>query len=274
MTEPPPRLDWKPHCRDLAWPTLLLWVAVLSTGAATVVAAVHEVVPLAVGVAINTVCAYLVFTPMHEAAHGNIHGQQPRWRRLESLVGWTSGLALLAPFPAFAALHRRHHCHTNDPDQDPDMWVAATTATAVAARCMTIVPHYYWEFIVGPTARSRAGAHARRATLGTMAGLVGVMALSAALGVLSWVLWLWVVPAVVASAALAFAFDWLPHHPHAHQGRYGDTRVLPRWLTIPMVGQNDHWVHHLYPRVPFYAYARCARSQPAPRRQAAPQPSR
>ena len=26
-------------------------------------------------------------------------------------------------------------------------------------------------------------------------------------------------------------------------------------LTVPMLGQNHHLVHHLYPRVPFYRYA-------------------
>ena len=65
-------------------------------------------------------------------------------------------------------------------------------------------------------------------------------------------------PARLATAALAFAFDYLPHRPHetpAQEDRYRASHVFrERWLTLPLCGQNYHLVHHLYPAVPFYRY--------------------
>jgi beta-carotene hydroxylase len=62
-------------------------------------------------------------------------------------------------------------------------------------------------------------------------------------------------PAWLASGLLALVFDWLPHHPHAVQGRFVDTRVFPSLgLEMLMLGQNLHLVHHLWPSVPFYRY--------------------
>ncbi|MEM9462421.1 MAG: fatty acid desaturase [Myxococcota bacterium] len=258
------RMEWKRFCGAVAWPTVVLWGVSLGGVAMSSALTVAGIWPLWLGAVINTVLAYVLFTPMHEAAHGNVRGRRASMRWLEAVVGWTSGFVLLAPFPAFVALHLRHHSNTNDPKRDPDMWVAGQGVASVAARCMTIVPHYYWEFLMGPTARSPAGARARRATVGMVVGIVLVMGVGAWLGVAAWLGWLWVGPAVLASGVLAFAFDWLPHHPHVERARHGNTRPLGAWLGIPMLGQNYHHVHHLYPRVPFYSYGRCLRSGRSP----------
>jgi fatty acid desaturase len=67
---------------------------------------------------------------------------------------------------------------------------------------------------------------------------------------------LWVLPGWLAGGLLAFAFDWLPHHPHGDTGRFTNARMLDGgWLlTVLMVGQDAHLVHHLWPKVPFYRY--------------------
>ena len=66
---------------------------------------------------------------------------------------------------------------------------------------------------------------------------------------------IWILPAFIAQALLAFAFDWLPHHPHNEKARYLNTRVvdIPGLNTI-LLGQNYHLIHHLKPRIPFYDY--------------------
>ncbi len=258
------RMQWKRFTGGVAWPTIGLWAVSLVGLAVATTMAITGRWSMAVGAVLNGVFAYVLFTPMHEAAHGNVRGRHPRLRWLESLIGWTSGVALMAPFPAFVALHLRHHSNTNDPERDPDMWVAGQGPASIMARCMTIVPHYYREFLVGPTARSAAGARARRSTVGMVVGLVLVFGLGTWLGLGTMMLWLWLVPALCASGVLAFAFDWLPHHPHVERARVGNTRLLDSaWLTVPMLAQNYHLVHHLYPRVPFYAYGRCLRSADA-----------
>ena len=66
---------------------------------------------------------------------------------------------------------------------------------------------------------------------------------------------LWLIPTWIASGALGFVLDWIPHHPHTNTGRWTNARILDcSWLTVPMLGQNYHLVHHLWPRVPFYRY--------------------
>ena len=68
------------------------------------------------------------------------------------------------------------------------------------------------------------------------------------------------VPFRVATALLAATFDWLPHHPHeveSRDDRFRATSILiDPWLTPLFLFQNYHLIHHLYPAVPFYRYAR------------------
>lgn len=207
-----------------------------------------------------TVLAYAAFTVLHEASHGNIHGTHLRVRWIGELAGWLSGLTLLAPHPMFRAIHLRHHSHTNDPNKDPDFWVHGSHPLRVFGRCATLIGAYEWNFFFGDVSHTRGGRAVRRqAVLGVM-GLFMVLVVLIALGLGKEALWLWIVPALIAAAFLAFAFDWVPHHPHSAQGRFIDTRILlVPGLTLPMLWQNYHLIHHLYPRVPFYRYAACFR---------------
>ena len=56
---------------------------------------------------------------------------------------------------------------------------------------------------------------------------------------------------------LNILFQWLPHHPFDHTERYLNTRAS-LWAggTFLTLQQNLHLVHHLWPSVPFYNYAR------------------
>ncbi len=246
---------WRRHAGHLAWPTLLLAAAVLLGEAAVWVACLTDALPLWAGAVLATVLGYVAFTPLHDASHGAVGGAAKReW--LDKLVGTAMGFVILAPFPVFRSIHLKHHGATNDPDRDPDYWVAGGNAASTAARCMTIMGHYYVVFFQ----RVLRGDPAMKKALGpglvglglTALTLAGLVAAGLALPMLA----LWVGPALVASALLAFFFDYVPHHPHDVQGRHVDTRViLIPGLSVPMLAQNYHLVHHLYPRVPFYRYA-------------------
>lgn len=252
---------WRRHAGELAWPTLLLALAVCAGHAAATWAAASGHLGLGAAFAINTLAAYLAFTPAHEAAHGNIHGRHARLGFLDPLVGWLSAVLLAAPFSAFRVIHLAHHSHTNDPQRDPDYWVAGKSAIGVAARCLTIVPHYYAHFLFGATSRTQGAGSARASTIAGLVLVLGGAALAVATGHGGAVLALWLGPALLASGLLAFGFDWLPHVPHRERGRYRDTRALLfPGLGLLLVGQNLHLVHHLYPRVPFYRYAACFRA--------------
>jgi fatty acid desaturase len=72
-------------------------------------------------------------------------------------------------------------------------------------------------------------------------------------------------PGRVAVALLAFFFDYLPHRPHAVSraaNEYVATGVATLYgdwaapLTMPLLYQNYHIIHHLAPYVPFYHYSK------------------
>ncbi|MFT4974305.1 MAG: fatty acid desaturase [Myxococcota bacterium] len=249
-----PRHAWRRHTGHLAWPTLLLAAAVVLSEAALWTATLNNLLPLWLATLLATLLAYIAFTPLHDASHGAIGGSAKRaW--IDSAVGHIMGLPLLAPFPVLRSIHLRHHGATNDPDRDPDYWVHGHSALGTAARCITIAGHYYFIFF---STLLQPRSSMRRLMAPALAGLsiqlIGIIGLTAA--GLGWAaLSLWVVPAILASGLLAFLFDWVPHH-HTARGRHVDTRVLLiPGLSLPMLYQNYHLVHHLYPKIPFYRYA-------------------
>jgi len=245
---------WRAYTGQLAWPTLLLAAVVLVGFVSTSVAAASGAVPLWAGALGNLGWVYLAFTPAHEAAHGNIGGTK-RWAWLDRGVGWVCALLFFAPFPAFEAVHLRHHGTVNREGRDPDLWVAGGSTPAIAARCLTIMPHYYWVFLGAMGGESPKLRRARAVAVAALVALGGLGSGLVAAG-LGWeLLVLWLLPAWLASGVLALVFDWLPHQPHADPGRYTNARViLAPGLPLLMLWQNYHLVHHLWPRVPFYRY--------------------
>lgn len=248
---------WRAHCAGVAWPTVLfmgsivaaeivLWTVVLNG-----TLAVGWAMPIAVGL------AYASFTVMHEASHGNVAGRDRRAARIEQLLGWTSGFVLFAPYPVFRMLHLRHHSHTNDPHEDPDYWVASSSFLGVVARCWTIMPRQYADFLFGSLGRTNAGRKVWGSGMIGITFIVTLMAVLFSIGLGREALLLWFVPAWIATGFLAFAFDWLPHHPHTVRERFKDTRVvLFPGAELLLLWQNYHLVHHLYPRIPFYRYGK------------------
>lgn len=72
-------------------------------------------------------------------------------------------------------------------------------------------------------------------------------------------------PRVATDTFLAYSFDYAPHHPHAvprSTDIYACTSMIGGLLdpedgidlTYPLLYQNYHNIHHLYPTVPFYKY--------------------
>ena len=242
---------------ELAWPTLVLF-AVGTGGFLTSVVGVWLAwwsAPWAV--ASSTLCLYLLFTPAHEAVHGNIRGRSvlPAWA--ETFVGYISAGAFLFPYPIFSYVHRTHHKHTNHPERDPDYWVASRNPVRVLLGCASMLPEYYYFYfsrtkllLSSPSERPRYFA-----TLACLVAIPVVFALWASVrGIVEPVL-LWLVPALLASTFLAYIFDYLPHRPHTERRRYLDTRVtLFPGADVLFASQNLHLIHHLYPSIPFYRY--------------------
>lgn len=242
---------WRAHTGFVAWPTLALAFVVLGGWSATWVAVVGAGLPLGWGALINTALTYLAFTVLHEAVHGNVGGTANRaW--IDTVAGTLAGALLAGPFCGFRAVHLRHHSTTNDPDKDPDMHVKGSHPVTIAARCLTIMPHYYRLIL---TAKEGVFQRVRGSAIRDLILMVGLWGLLVAAGLGAELLWLWVVPAWLAGGLLAFLLDWVPHHPHEVRGRGKDTRVVVGpGLTPLMMAQNLHAVHHLYPRIVWYRY--------------------
>lgn len=67
--------SWREHAGGTAWPTIVLATGTLIAWVATVVA--HASGSLATGPAALSALAlaYVAFTPLHEAVHGNVGGK-------------------------------------------------------------------------------------------------------------------------------------------------------------------------------------------------------
>lgn len=242
---------------ELAWPTLLLFGLGAGGAIATALLVHYGYLPLALGLVLNAVCLYLLFTPAHEAVHGNIKGRTklPAW--VETFIGYVSAGAFLFPYPVFSYVHRTHHKHTNHPERDPDYWVASKRPLRVLLACLSMLPDYYYFYF----SRSVALLRNPRERSGFFASIAFLLCVGIAFAAWGWTagfaepLLVWFAPALAASTLLAFIFDYLPHRPHQERRRYRDTRItLFPGLDFLLASQNLHLIHHLYPSIPFYRY--------------------
>lgn len=237
----------------VAVPTLALALASVGAFVSLAWLGASGRLPVPLVVVLQGFAAFAAFTPMHDASHRSVARAAP----LNELVGWVTALVLTAPFPAFRHLHLEHHRNTNDPVRDPDMWSGAGGAWSRLFRWATQDIAYYVFYA------KRAKERPRGEVFGTFVGLVltyAPMVALAAFGHGREALLFWAVPARLGIVLLAFAFDWLPHHPHAVLGRtdpFRATAVIEHRLLTPiLLSQNYHLIHHLFPGVPFYGYGR------------------
>ncbi|HEY1612659.1 MAG TPA: fatty acid desaturase [Rhizomicrobium sp.] len=240
------------------WPTILVFLGVLSGLAAMSALVLTGWFSYWAAIPVNAVLLYYIFTPLHEAVHGNIAGRDVRLKWLESIVGHISGFLLLAPYPGFRALHLHHHANTNDPAEDPDYWVKSDTYLGMVLRALVIQPVYIlhlWKIARDPGTK--------RAFFWEMVYVVSYIPIVLAayrLGFGNTLMLLWILPGYIGVVLCPIMFDWPVHHPHSGRGRYVDTAVLlfPRPLQglmdVVFAGHSYHLMHHLYPRLPFYRY--------------------
>ena len=72
----------------------------------------------AITIPISVSGCYILFTPLHDAAHASISG---KYKWLNEIVGNIAGIPFFfAPFKLFQMIHLKHHAYTNQPDKDPD----------------------------------------------------------------------------------------------------------------------------------------------------------
>ena len=209
-------------------------------------------VPSWVATFVSAVGIFVTFTPMHDATHGAI---VPKSQLLNDGLGLLTSLPFAGMYRTFKLIHLSHHAHLNDPTLDPDHWSGSGPLLLLPLRWLTVFYHYA-AFAVG---RSMKDERWRRVIAMDLA------IIPPAFMTVLWWQWemssvhYWLLPFVCSTCYLMYVFDYLPHRPHHSADKFLATSVTTgapsRFLSILLLSQNMHNVHHLVPTVPFYRYS-------------------
>jgi fatty acid desaturase len=251
----------------VAWPTLALAVLLPAILLSVMALGFTRVLPLWVCMPILAFVSYAHYSLVHESIHGNVVAKPKILSWVNTVVGWIGALGMGAGWPALQRTHLLHHSHTNT-ERDPDIAVKGTFAQLLLKWLvmlpMSLLPIFAIRFI-NPERYKRLGsilspaeiAQVSAVTLFTWALLIGAVATG---HVADWLM-LWFLPTRLGILALNIFFQWLPHHPFDQTERYLNTRIsLWPGGTLLLLQQNLHLMHHLWPSVPFYNYARLFRA--------------
>jgi len=244
---------------QIAWPTVSLLIFVIAGLILSTYAVIQDSMPLWLAMTVNSVLIYQVFTVLHDASHNALS--------LNKKVNDTLGriaIFILCPFidfRVFRYIHMQHHRFANDPEKDPDYWVATGAPWTFPFRWLALDISYPFYYCRPSVWKNRPKSELRNQLITLTVGILTFVVIIQA-GVLSEALLLWIIPTRAAVFLLALAFDFLPHFPHdamAKEDEYkaSNNRIGFEWLLSPLLlGQNYHLTHHLYPTVPFYRYRR------------------
>lgn len=250
----------------VAWPTLILAVVLPITLLSVIALGFTGALPLWLCTPVLAIVSYAHYTLVHESIHGNVVAKPKGAAWINTVVGWIGALGMGMGWPALQRTHVLHHSHTNT-ERDPDIFVKGTFVQLLRkwliSAPMSLMPMFMLRFInaerykrLGTILSPAEIAQVSAVTLFNLALLIAAIATG---HVAQWLM-LWFLPTRLGMLALNIFFQWLPHHPFDQTERYLNTRAS-LWAggTFLLLQQNLHLVHHLWPSVPFYNYARLFR---------------
>ncbi|MDQ8038153.1 MAG: fatty acid desaturase [Pedobacter sp.] len=244
-----------PH---VSWPAVTLMLVAYAMFISSWVLCLMGEMPFWLGMAINSVAAYLQFTP----AHDSIHRAASRYPWLNELI-LRAATFIAIPFGSgqiLRLMHMRHHRFTNE-ENDPDHTLASS---------LKLIPLWgFWPFLyvfqyfkdpsILPSLKVN---EVRRELLIALVFIVGFT-----LWIPEAMFWLWWLPTYFGFFLMCLVFMVLPHYPHAvresdNPWRASLMRLGHEWFLTPvLMYQNYHLMHHLYPTVPFYRYGKAWRAR-------------
>jgi len=259
--------DEKRIARELspavAWPTLALALILPASEAALIAAGLAHALPLWACTPVLALVCYAHYSLVHESIHGNVVASPKSLAWVNTLVGWIGALGMGASWPPLQRTHVLHHSHTNTA-RDPDIFVKGSFGELLVKWLKglptALVPMVALRFVnreryarIGAILSPSDIAQASAVSLAHIAILVVAIATG---HFVDW-LALWFIPTRLAMLILNIFFQWLPHYPFDRTERYHNTRIS-LWFggTFLLLQQNLHLMHHLWPSVPFYNYAR------------------
>eukprot|EP00928_Gymnodinium_smaydae_P040515 TRINITY_DN27468_c0_g3_i1.p1 TRINITY_DN27468_c0_g3~~TRINITY_DN27468_c0_g3_i1.p1 ORF type:complete len:292 (+),score=8.67 TRINITY_DN27468_c0_g3_i1:72-947(+) len=246
-----------------AWPTVCLAIFGLAVWTSSWYLVIVEHWKPSVTLLQSVIAVYLCFTPLHDSVHRSVSQEH---RMLNELVGWCCSIPfMVVPFPIFRLLHLRHHKYTNDPALDPDHLPDVSPLLIPIQIILTV---FQWLVHLRENAGSLKHEEIVHSCL-HMVSIVLAIIVGIRLGHLQAILLCGVVPFLLATIFLGFCFSYLPHRPHTATRRanlYACTSTLDGFidvydgdssflLTVLLLGQNFHSIHHIFPTLPFYTYA-------------------
>lgn len=249
----------KQYTGEFAWPTVLLTATVVAAFLANIALYLNGLMPLWGAVFLYAILTYMSYTPLHEAAHQNIHGKHDGLKWVNDLCGYLVAPIIGVPYASHTVEHFTHHRYTNQPGKDPDFVVSGMQGGFVPLIVTgfkflwvqnTFLFRSYW---------ATATIRERGVYLGELGFSVGWRACVLALFPTLEMLTLLLVGYLAGAFFTAYWFAYRPHLPYGEAARYRNTNslIMPGWLK-PLewfwLGQNLHSIHHLFPRVPFYRY--------------------
>lgn len=249
----------KQYMGKVAWLTVAMVVVVVGGFALNLALFAAGVYPWPVALVILAVLTYASYTPLHEAAHANIHGSRDDLKWLNDLCGYLVAPLIAVPYASHRHEHFTHHRYTNQPGKDPD-YVVSTMSRGLLSFLVTGIK-FLWvqnSFFVRHTWDSASLKDRAVFCLEVLVSLGWRVAFVAAVeqpGALAVVL----VGYLCGGLFTAYWFAYRPHVPYRDSTRYRNTNslIMPAWMKSLewfWFGQNLHSIHHLFPRVPFYRY--------------------
>jgi len=236
----------------LAFGAVGLWAVVFALS-------VSDVISVWIALPLAAYLVYVTYTPLHEAVHNNIAGRHRNLRRLNELTGYMVANVLGVSFTMHKAAHMAHHRHTNLRGEDPDLVYSGLQLYDAFTGGSKMIWNEYADYFqrVFPNASSR-----EKGTV--VAELIVAIGWRVGLGIYFplEVIVLGLLANVLGVTLLGYIFAWVVHTPFNETERFKDTAtiLLPGWIHKPVtwawLWQNYHSIHHLYPKVPFYQYAK------------------
>jgi beta-carotene hydroxylase len=243
----------------VCWFTVALTALVVACYIANLVLFANGVLPAWGATIVMAVLTYMSYTPLHEAAHGNIHGNNDRLSWLNDLCGYVVAPLISVPYASHRHEHFTHHRYTNIEDKDPD-FVVQGLGKGLLIGSLTILK-FLW-------VQNTFFAQKRWDSASSKEKLIYSLELCFSLG---WKLAFILMVDQPGTAVViilgyfmggyftGYWFAYRPHLPYKEAKRYKNTNslLMPKWMK-PFewfwLGQNLHSIHHLFPRVPFYKY--------------------
>jgi len=247
------------HMGHVAWPTVALTISVVTAFIAHLVLYAQGVVPTWAAIFIMAALSYISYTPMHEAAHQNIKGNNAKLIWLNNLCGYLVAPLIAIPYASHRLEHLTHHRYTNQPDKDPDFVINGLGKNPLTI--FTTILKLFWVQNTFFVLNNWGNATLKER-------LIYCLELTFSIGWRTAFIMFVDQPGValvilggyfLGGYFTAYWFAYRPHLPYKEPKRYQNTNslVMPTWMK-PIewfwLGQNLHSIHHLFPRVPFYRY--------------------